>query len=75
MNTGYETTDFWLAVFLKASGLKIITVKKNCGRSIFVFENRNDREQLIRDFYNDGLIRVNAVKNAAQDLKSMIHNL
>lgn len=75
MNNEYSTTDFWLAVFLKASGLKVIAVRKNGGRSIFIFEGRDDREQLVRDFYNDGLIRVNAVKNAAQDIKSMIHNL
>lgn len=74
MMDGYQTSDFWLAAFLKASGMKIITIRRNCGRSTFVFEHHENREQLIRDFYNDGLVRVNALKNAAQDLKSMIHN-
>jgi len=74
MNNEYPTTDFWLSAFLKAKGFNIIKVKKDKGRSVFIFENRPDREDLIREYYNNGLIEVSLFKNAVQDLKSIIHN-
>jgi len=40
-----------------------------------VFEDRPDRSDLIRSFYNDGMVRVNDFKNALQDLKAIIYNV
>lgn len=74
MNKEYPTTDFWLASWLKAKGVNIIKVKKDNGRSIFIFEDRPDREDLIREYYNHGLIEVGLLKNAVQDMKSILHN-
>lgn len=71
----YATTDFYLAAFLKAKGMKIVDTEQNGRRSTFLFENCSDTKSLVRDFYNDGLIKVNDFKNAIQDLKAMIYNL
>jgi hypothetical protein len=75
-NARYFTTDFYLAAYLKAKGLKLVEVtKENGGRSTFVFEDDMQRDNLLRDFYNDGLIEVGRYKSALQDLKAIIHSL
>jgi len=73
-NARYFTTDFYLAAFLKAKGLKLIEAIKENGRSTFVFEDDMQRDNLIRDFYNNGLVEVGFFKNALQDLKAIIHS-
>src|SRR5262249_10212119 len=71
----YETTDLYLGCFLKASGLRLLDVRRDGRRTTFVFEDRPDRSDLIRSFYNDGTVRVNDFKNALQDLKAIIYNV
>lgn len=70
----YFTTDFYLAAFLKAKGLKLIEAIKENGRSTFVFEDDMQRDNLIKDFYNNGLVEASLFKNALQDLKAIIHS-
>lgn len=74
-NARYFTTNFYLAAFLKAKGLKLVEVTKENGRSTFIFEDDMQWDNLIKDFYNDGLVEVSRYKSALQDLKSMIHSL
>ncbi len=71
----YATTDFYLSCFLKAKGLRLVDLEREGRRTTFVFEDRKDRRQLTKDFYNDGAVEVNAFKNAIQDLKAIIYNL
>lgn len=75
LNGTYSTTDIWLGSFLKAKGMKIIRVDGDSRRAIFIFENTERREELIREFYNDGLISITEIKNAMADLKSAIFNM
>jgi len=70
----YVTSDFYLACFLKASGMKLREPQRDGRRTLFVFEDRQDREDLIRAFYNDGRINVSAFTHAIQDLKAVIYN-
>ena len=74
MKKTYASTDLYLCCFLKAKGMKIINVERDGRRNTFEFEDRADREELIREFYNDGIVRVNDFKNAIGDLKSVIYN-
>ena len=74
-NNTYTTTDFYLSAFLKARGFKLMTTETEGRRTIFIFEDRSDRRQLVLEFYNDGKVEVNAFKNAIQDLKAIIYNL
>lgn len=71
----YATTDFYLACFLKAKDLRLVDLEREGRRTTFIFEDRKDRKQLIKDFYNDGKVEVNSFKNAIQDLKAIIYNL
>lgn len=70
----YATSDFYLAAFLKAKGLKLVNTERDGRRTTFIFEDKDSRQALLREFYNDGVIEVNAFKNAIQDLKAVIYN-
>lgn len=71
----YATNDFYLAAYLKAKNLKLVSTEREGRRTTFVFEHYPDIEELILSFYNNGQIEVNAFKNAIQDLKAIIYNL
>ncbi|TRZ49831.1 hypothetical protein D4Q80_01365 [bacterium] len=74
-NNIYSTNDLWLSAFLKAKGLKIVRVEGNNRRAVFVFEDSSQRKDLIEEFYNNGSIGINLIKNAMADLKSAIFNM
>lgn len=71
----YQVSDFYLAAFLKAKIFKLVDIEREGRRVIFIFEDRNDREQLTKDFYNDALVQVSPFIHAIQDLKSIIYNI
>lgn len=71
----YATNDFYLAAYLKAKNLKLVSTEREGRRTTFVFEHKPDIEELILSFYNDGEVKVNAFKNAIADLKAVIFNL
>jgi hypothetical protein len=70
----YETSDFYLASFLKARGMRLADTTREGRRVTFVFEDRDDRRGLVASFYNDGQVGVNAFTHAIQDLKAVVHN-
>ncbi len=70
----YRTSDLYLSAFLKAKGLKLRDKHRDGNKFIFIFEDRDDREHLIREFFNDGTVNITAFKNAIQDLKTMVFN-
>jgi len=74
-NLPYATNDFYLAAYLKAKNLKLVSTEREGRRTTFVFEYKPDIEELILSFYNNGQVEVNAFKNAIQDLKAIIYNL
>ena len=71
----FLTSDLYLSAFLKAKGLKLIDKKTEGKKVIFIFEDREDREDLVRQFFNDGLVNITAFKSAIQDLKTMVFNV
>lgn len=75
MNKTYATSDFYLSAFLKAKGMKLVDTEKDGRRTTFIFEDKENRRELIKEFYNDGIVKINDFKNAIQDLKAIIYNL
>jgi hypothetical protein len=71
----YMTSDLYLSAFLKAKGLKLIDKKTEGKKVIFIFQDAKDREDLVRQFFNDGLVNITAFKGAIQDLKTMVYNV
>lgn len=74
MQSTYATSDFYLASYLKARGLRLQDAERDGRRTTFVFEDREDRPDAVREFYNDGTVRVNAFTHAIQDLKAVVYN-
>ena len=73
--SNYCTSDLYLSAFLKARGLRLIDTEKRGSKSVFIFDDREDRKKLIQEFFNDGLVSITAFKNALQDLKTLVFNV
>jgi len=64
----------YLSAFLKAKGMRLLDKRRDGEKFVFIFDDRADRQQLIREFFNDGMVNITAFKNAIQDLKTMVFN-
>ncbi len=71
----YKTSDLYLSAYLKAKGLRLLDKQRSGNRFIFIFDDRDDRKELIQEFFNDGMVSITAFKNAIQDLKTMVFNV
>jgi len=70
----YMTSDLYLSAFLKAKGFKLINTKRDGKKVIFIFEDKKDRNELIRKFFDNGLVNVRDFRSAIQDLKTIVFN-
>lgn len=71
-NPLYRTPDLYLAAFLKIKGLIFDGSERERGRTFFIFQQKDNTEELIRGYYNDAAVPVLAYKGALRDLKSII---
>ena len=72
----FETTDFYLACYLRCDGFRLAGIRRDGVRSVFQFEDRTDREAATLSFFNnEGSVRPLAYSAAIKDLKALIHNL
>lgn len=73
----YETYDLYLASALKILGFRFINLKINeKGRGIFVFEDQNNRSQIVQDYFSGKLIgSLKAFANAWADLKNLLYEM
>ena len=76
MKNNYETSDFYCASALIASGFSIQSIDKtNPKRSIFQFKNSEDLQKIVSLFWLRRLnVNVNSVFEAQRYLKSLIFN-
>lgn len=71
----YRSSDLYLASFLKARGLYLAGVERECEKLVFVFKVDGERiKEFIDEFYNDSLVGVLTYKAALRDLRSLIFN-
>jgi len=70
----FETNDLYLAAAMKISGFKLIDLRKNgYGIGTFIFEDRPERLQVVRDYFAGDLTgSLKAFSNAWSDLKSYV---
>jgi hypothetical protein len=73
----FETHDIYLSSALKITGFRLINLKRDeKGRGIFIFEDRPDRPQFVKDYFSGELIgSLKAFSNAWSDLKSLINEI
>ena len=70
----YRTSDLYLSAFLKARGMRLKDKLRNGNKFVFIFDDRDDRKELIQEFFNNGTVNITSFKNAIQDLKTMVFN-
>ena len=72
----FETTDFYLACYLRCDGFRLAGIRREGPRSVFRFQDRADRHDAMLTFFNnEGNVRPLAYATAIKDLKALIHNL
>lgn len=72
----FRTSDLFLASFLKASGFEIDDVIKTEGKTVFCFIDKEDRKQLVKDYFNNkATIECLSFVRAQRELKGMLYNL
>lgn len=72
----FETTDFYLACYLRCDGFQLVGIRRDGRRSVFRFKDRADRVAVMLTFFNnEGSVRPLTYSTAIKDLKALIHNL
>lgn len=73
----FETHDLYLASALKIYGFRFISLKLNGKhRGTFIFEDRNDRSQIVRSFFSGDLVgSLKAFTNAWADFKNLLYEM
>jgi len=71
-NQSFKTPDLYLAAFLNIRGLILDKCETEKGRIFFVFQNKDNLEELVRDYRNDAAVPVLTYKATLRDFKSII---
>lgn len=68
----FSTSDLQIAAFLKTNRMSLLEVQRDqSGRCQFVFRDDAEREKLLMDYANDGMIPVRSLLSAIRDLKGL----
>ena len=71
----FETSDFYLACFLRCIGYELLDLRHEGRRAFFVFEDRLGRPaDLIAFFGNKTEVKPLRFVSAIKDLKALLHN-
>ena len=72
----FETSDFYLACFLRCTGYDLVEVRRDGARVIFIFNDKHDRRDTVLAFYNNhGSVAPLSFAGVIKDMKSLIHNI
>lgn len=73
--SAFETRDFYLACFLRCAGYKLIDLRAEGRRGVFVFKDRPERHDDVLAFYGEGgSVRPLAFASVIKDMKVLLHN-
>jgi Domain of unknown function (DUF5659) len=71
----FETSDFYLACFLRCVGYELIDLRPEGRRRIFVFRDQPNRRNDVISFYAEGSsVRPLTYAAAIKDMKALLHN-
>jgi hypothetical protein len=71
----FETRDFYLACFLRCTGYKLIDLRAEGRRKVFVFRDHPRRRDDVLAFYRDGTaVPPLAFSSTIKDMKALLHN-
>lgn len=67
----YETTDLTLASFLRCREFPIESIKRQQGRTTFIFADTPQLRQALLDYANDAPVSVRSFCGTMRDLKAI----
>jgi hypothetical protein len=67
----FETTDLMLASFLRCRSFAIEELKRQNGKTVFVFDDSTQLRQSLLDYANDGTVAVRSFCSTMRDLKAI----
>jgi hypothetical protein len=73
----FQTSDLYLASALKLHGFKLLDLRSDGrGKGIFVFTDREDRPQFVKNYFGGELTgSLKGFSNAWSDLKSLVNQV
>lgn len=70
-STRFETSDISLASFLRCCGFAFAELRRNGGRTLFVFAASDELHRAVLDYANDGRVPVRSFCSNLRDLKAL----
>ncbi|HXG93630.1 MAG TPA: DUF5659 domain-containing protein [Blastocatellia bacterium] len=67
----FETSDLYLASFLRCRNFAITDIKRHNGKTIFAFGDTDELRHAILDYANDGAVGARSFYNTMRDLKAL----
>ena len=70
-NRTYDTTDLTLASFLRCRSFTINNIRRQNGKTVFVFEDSAQLRNAVLEYANDGSVSVRTFCSTLRDLKAI----
>ena len=67
----YDTTDLTLASFLRCRSFTINDIRRQNGKTVFIFEDSSQLRNAVLDYANDGSVSVRTFCGTLRDLKAI----
>jgi len=71
VNRTYDTTDLTLASFLRCRSFTINNIRRQNGKTVFVFEDSSQLRNAVLEYANDGNVAVRSFYSTLRDLKAI----
>jgi len=74
MQTKFESREFYSSAFLIASGIELLRIYKEGPRTVFVFEDTEQVQTLLKNYFGmQATVNAASFAGAIKNLKSVIH--
>ena len=71
VNRTYDTTDLTLASFLRCRSFTINNIRRQNGKTVFIFEDSSQLRDAVLEYANDGIVAVRSFCSTLRDLKAI----
>ena len=71
LTQSYETTDLTLASFLRCRSFAINNIRRQNGRTVFVFDDTPPLRTAVLEYANDAAVSVRSFCSTMRDLKAI----
>jgi hypothetical protein len=70
-NRTYDTSDLTLASFLRCRNFTISNIRRQNGKTFFIFEDSAQLREAVLEYANDGSVSVRTFCSTLRDLKAI----